>query len=352
MKNVKKIFQEVYRQIANIPSFPQEKLVVMPEMEEQLNYVNAQIEKAIALAPPIIFILGPFGCGKTTQVNYFFSKNKNFHKKSRSFVRINTLDFAFLHTTNYASRFLFIISITALACYLFQTFPFLSPLPILLILAGFFTKTFGNLIYILHEAFDNFFTRKTRIVVFEDLERSSLNYSDQLAFLANLWQNKRIYLVTLGYDPEDRQKPLKLAEFALKLGGVTIEVPLNEHGNYKMIKRLDPFFPFQYHPEEREGWLSMFTFRELGMLRDQAVFRSNAYKTKREYSYVAVGFQFLLEKLQLNNCGLAYVQETGEFTGFSPEKFGPSQLHYLNSFFRSIDERLGISVPRELEMTK
>src|SRR3990167_8913186 len=107
---IRNVFLEIRKQLLNIPSFAkdfqkEEKYIA----QEQLEGVNKHIEKAIKNFPDkIVFILAPFGSGKTTQLKYFFKKYRKLKPKYHSCVRLNTLDFAFLQLVSYTSRFIFL----------------------------------------------------------------------------------------------------------------------------------------------------------------------------------------------------------------------------------------------------
>lgn len=351
------IFKELKKHLTNTPSYAFNIQATQPIFRTQLDYINTQIEKAIKEKPnQILFILAPFGAGKTTQIFDFFQKHPEHQMIYRSFTRINTLDFAFLHLTNYASRFFFLLINSLLSVALFYTFPKLSVLPIFFLLSSFFTKSVGNQIYLLHETLSTWLNRRQKFVVIEDLERSPLGDADQWAFLSNLWHLKRTYVVSLGYSPEEKDKVIKLFELAIKLGGTLVELPLNESANYELIKKLDLDFPF--HPSSKDlsqnkGWLSLFTFRELFMLREQALLRVHAEKEfgrkhlkphLKQIKYVEVGLMHLLEKLNLTKREIVFVEKDKEIVGFSKERLQNYQTEYLQSFFHSIYPELGIKV--------
>ncbi|MDE3046034.1 MAG: hypothetical protein KGJ02_05270 [Verrucomicrobiota bacterium] len=344
----KKIFLEIKKQLMNIPSFALNAETGEMLAEDHLEYVNKQIEAAIEQATErMVFLIGPFGSGKTTQLKYFFRQYPNLNYTYRSFVHVNSFDFALLHLANYWSRLFFLGLGVGLGVLAMKLFPVLSPLPFLLILSGFFAKTFANLIYIFHETVDNLFRRKPKIVVIEDLERSPLSPADQWSFLSNLWQYKRIYLITLGYPSVEKDKALKLIESAIKLGGTVIELPPNEKLNYEMIRKLDPAFPFQQMKKdklENKGWMSMFTLREMLLLREQAILRSEHAPSEemRQLKYVEVAFQLLLGKLGLAKGEITFVEETRKIKGYTGKKLSSDETHYLESFIQSIRSELGI----------
>lgn len=354
---IKSIFAELKKHLTNTPSYAFNIQATQPVFRSQLDYINTQIEKAVKEKPhQILFILAPFGGGKTTQIFDFFQRHPEHKMTYRSFTRINTLDFAFLHLTNYASRFFFILINSLLSLLLFYVFPKLTVLPIFFILSSFFTKSIGNQIYLLHETLSTFLLRRHKFIVIEDLERSPLGDNDQWAFLSNLWHLKRTYIVSLGYSPEEKEKVIKLFELAIKLGGTLVELPLNEAANYELIKKLDIDFPF--HPSSKDlsqnkGWLSLFTFRELFMLREQTLLRVHAEKEfgrknlkphVKQLKYVEVSLLLLLDKINLTKREVVFVEKDKEILGFTKEKLQTYQYEYLHSFIQSIYPELGIKI--------
>jgi hypothetical protein len=182
-----------------------------------------------------------------------------------------------------------------------------------------------------------------RIVVLEDLERSSLSQEAQGAFLANLWRYRRIYLIPLGYPPNEKKQILKLIEFSLKLDGVLIELLTRETTLYEFIKKLDSDFPFTHREKdiaENKGWLSLFTFRELQLLYSQVHLRLGLEysQEQKRLKYVDTAFALLVEKLDLAKQEITFVEAEQTLKGFSKEKLSSEQTHYLESFIQSISE--------------
>lgn len=337
MKKISGFISEIRRQLLNVPLYAvdlEKKEVVLYESMEK---VHQQLEEAIRTnSRRPIFLVGPFGSGKTTQLGEFFKRHPELKARTLSFNKISSLDFAFANITKYTLRLLIVQLCSSLLAYLFVLMPQMGALPLAMTIGIMYTKTLGNFLYLVHEVLDTALRRKPEIVVIEDLERSSLRPEDQWAFLSNLWSHRRIYLVTFGYPPDEKKQRLKFLEWTLKLGGTFIEQPIIETAIYDFMKRLDPAFPFRHREVdalENRGWLSLFTFREMEMLREQVRLRG---EEQREADYIEIALQLLLGKLNLSNRELVFVRPRVEIHGFSPGKYSDEQCHYLESFIESI----------------
>jgi hypothetical protein len=352
------LFKEIFREISHkiVQHFPAVGLLPIFN-SERLDSVNRQLEKAIEKsAPQMIFLISPFGSGKTTQLNYFFRNNPQHKPKYRSLAKADTLEVAFLQLTNFLTRLLFIVSFLSIGVALIQWVPELGSLPLFIFAVGFFTKTFGNQIYILQQILSSIFRIKPRIIVIEDLEKSSLNSSNQFVFLSSLWRYNTIYIITLGYPPHEQNGALKLIETAVKLGGTIIELPVEEAAQYEMIQNLDPDFPFQQTKKDQQGkkgWLSLFTFRELIILQQQVLLREEADLTEpgemRKLHYVEQCLRILKDKLTLANRQLTFIEETREVKGYCEESYSEEQIHCLRSFFFSLSDDLRIKKPKPFQ---
>ncbi|HEY4254972.1 MAG TPA: hypothetical protein VGM34_01330 [Chlamydiales bacterium] len=344
MNRIISVFSYLKRQLTNAFAFERRATSIQLH-SDSMDDLNAQIGQAIeSCSERLIFLLGPFGSGKTTQLQYFFKTHPQFRPKVRSFIKINTLDNAFLHLTNYFSRFSFFsLVLVAAAAIGFTSFiPQLGVLPVLLLISAlFFMKSVGNLVYLFHETVSSFFQSKKEIVVIEDLERSSLSLEEQGAFLANLWRYQRIYLIPLGYPPNEKKQILKLVELSLKLDGILIELLVREPTLYEFIKKLDSDFPFVHLEKdiaENKGWLSLFTFRELQLLHSQVKLRLGSLyvKEQKQLKYIDTAFALLAEKLDLAKKEITFIETERTLKGFSKEKLSSEQVHYLDSFIHSI----------------
>lgn len=336
------ILSEIRRQLTNIPSF----VLEMPTLEkigsQQMDHLHKQIEKAMTTnQSPLIFLVGPFGSGKTTQIHHFIHEHPTFNYTYKSFVKVNQLDLAFLQLTNYLSRLGFLVLIILSAMMVMRLIPGSAPLPFLVITVYFFVKNAGNLVYILHEACDNFFSRKQRVVIIEDLERSSLSEADQWALLANLWLFKRTYLISLGYSSNDKQARLKALEYAQKLGGAVVEIFPYKLLNFSMIKNIDADFPFdidQKEPSQKGDWMSLFTPREMLLVQEQVALKTvfNPTPEYKKLQYIRVFLELILSKLELSRREIFYDEKTRELKPLASETMSPEQTYFITSFAESI----------------
>lgn len=147
----------------------------------------------------ILFIVGPWGSGKTHQVMNYKSKRRDKRFCYKSFIGFRTLETSYLHILSGASKF----------------FVFLIIFPVLLVAAFWFTKiqfihqvfgfdetgrtlinvflgTFVSIVfisnyfrisYLIGSVLETFIFSDGLIFIIDDLDRSSLTESDQWAFL-------------------------------------------------------------------------------------------------------------------------------------------------------------------------
>lgn len=341
-------WKEVKRQLENAPSFAAtiEKIKQSkPDhlQSEHLDYVDRQIEEALKnKGHRLIFLLGPFGVGKTTQIHYFIRQRPELNYTLRSFIKIKTLDHAFLHLTNYVSRSASLALFFLLSLLFVWLVPATGALPFLLTTSYLFVKNAGNLVYILHQLCDNLFSRKDRIVVIEDLERSPLESPDQWALLSNLWHLKRTYLVPIGYSTEnENNSKFKALEYAQKLGGIVIEIMPYTQLNFSIIKKLDPDFPFMIDHDihtKKGDWLSLFTPREMWTIYEQTYLRTlhkPGAATKQEH-YISVCLEFLIAKLGLSRREINYDPEVKAIKPIIEQTLSAEQSYFISSLKESI----------------
>ena len=352
MKHIPSLLKEIKKHLTNKPSFLLEKYFVPSSMHSQSQYVGMQIEDALKSDVKFIFLLGPFGCGKTTHLFHFLRKNKKLNYKYRSFIRINNLDFSFYHLTNYWSRTILISLGITMVFFMFTYFPLLAAFPVAVILGSVFMKNSAHLVYLIHEVCRSLFSRKQKVVMIEDLERSSVSEKDQWALLTNLWQYQYKYLITFGYPQENKEAKEKIIENITKLGGTIIEIPLEEAANYQLISEMDPEFPFTLPSEassENKGWLSLFTFREIITFNQLVKLRVQPEKNQnnlylKQIEYIKICLELLLDKINLATRQIVFAEEAKKITWFNEDTISANQLHYLASFVHSIIPELNIEL--------
>lgn len=345
--SLQQILQEMLNQLTNTPSYFN-KPPPIPVYRAKREEINHQIEQAINDKCSVIFLLGPLGVGKTTQCHYFVKNQTSYKCWWRSFSKINNLDFAFLNLTSLASRFIFIAIAFAFALLAVYLLPPAGALPFMLTFAYLFAKNSSNLIYILHEAMDSFFHVNTKIVVIDDLERSSLSFNDQWALLANLWQTKVIYIVCLGYPPDATDTRDKMIEYAMKLNGRIIEVLPDEKTNYHILKQFNGSNPFKImlYKGKEEGWLTLFTPREVQILFNLATSRAKHEADKKglpagkwdiKITAANLFLKQLIHKFKWTGCEAIFDYQKREIQIYNHSSLLPTELYFLMSFTESLD---------------
>ncbi len=290
----------------------------------------------------LIFILSPKGSGTTTLIHSFMKENRQFFYRYRSFIRIESFDFAFLYLTGFKMRFFFFSLFTLVAYFLFPFVPGPAVMPILLIVAFFFLKSFGHMVYIMHEILDNLVFWKSKVYILEDLSKAPLDPNQKWEFLSSLWKNKRSYIITLGYSLQNPQERMGLIENAVKLGGIIIQSSIDEIASEEFIKKLEPDFPFAFSQQSHKayGWLSLFTFGDLKTIYEQVVLQQRGEgeieKNDKINLYVELTLSLLLAKLNLSNQEFIFDKEKKIVRMPPLDKLRPDQIHFLQSFSQSL----------------
>lgn len=341
--SMQSIFREIRRHFTNMPpsavQAERKKFFPIPGIK--------MIEEGIenALKDPLfhlVFLIGPFGVGKSTCIERFMHNHHEYKYDRYSFATVNTLNFAFLHLTDFVSRMIFIVMNLFPFFMIARFLPPIQALPIIFIGSYLFIKNIESMIYVLHEVRKTLFSRSTKVLVLDDLERSSLDKSAIWALLANLWQYKRRYLVPLGYSPDDKNGRLYMLEQAMKLGGTIIEIRPNKEVNYALLIDQSPFFPFKQGGE----WLSLFTAREILVMREE-IYQIREKKMRNfELEAIDLVLEWLFERLKIEVYQKIYYNiETGEFEGPPLDPLSPQQLYYLETFKESVKPRLAEAIP-------
>jgi hypothetical protein len=337
----KNIICEIKKQLTDTPSFVTASRPAFLQYVDRLKANNQQIIKGIK-GKKMIFLIGPYGCGKTTQIDFFLKTNPEFSYDYKSFERIQTIEFSFLHLTSFVSRALFLFLSSTFGVFLIKFLTPIAALPISLVLIYFFVKNIPNLMYIFHEAMSNVLKQKPKLVIIEDLERSALDLKTIWVFLANLWQYKRTYLVSLGFPVDDIQEKQKIIENAMKLSGFIVDISNDERINFEIISTLDTQF-IQFFDERQvnqiSGWLSLFTPREMIIIHDE-IQRTCRKRTQNPPDircvYVSTFFKYLLQKFELDPHKVSLDFETSEIKILDDRQLPPEATHYLDSFSASL----------------
>ncbi len=338
------IFHEIRLQLTDTPGFVDNILQrAIPPGEEQMKQISEQIASALGdSCTKFIFLVGPSGVGKTAQICYFLKNYKRPSTLYKSFVKIRSIDYAFLHLTSFVGRLGFLFMTLGLSYTVAKLLGVTDALALLLTAGYFFTKNAPNLLYIFNETFQNLFQKEPKLIVIEDLEKGSLTFNDRWAFLANLWLNKRTYLVSLAYSVDDKTEKLRLLEAAMNLNGTIIEISIDQEKNYKMMKELDPDFPFKkIDLEEEDGWISLFTPQELCMIHQQVLLRctkwtaSQKKRKDKEFFYKEIFLDLLIKKLGLVRDNINLDSEGKIIQGIGLEDLSDEKKFYIDSFARS-----------------
>lgn len=120
-----------------------------------------------------------------------------------------------------------------------------------------------QLFYIAGAMVQGLFGRR-RIIVLEDLERSSLGEKDQWALINGLWRHGLSYVVPIGFDSLELKA--NLIGRILKANGRWVELPSRGETNLGLATAFDRRFPFQ----DASEWLSHFSAREVISLAEHS----------------------------------------------------------------------------------
>lgn len=358
MNSLKYIFHEAKKLITNNQS-TSHKIPYAPEEKEA---INQELEQAICESrSKLIFLVGPFGAGKTTQLEAFSAKHKNRRLLIRAFDRVESLDFAYLNLTGILSRLFFLILAMAFTVLITKELPASSALPFTLVLVYFFTKNLPNLMYIFHEAMDSLFRMSDKLVVIENLDHSSLSEDTRWVFLANLWHFRRVYLISLGYPVGDQKEKKKIFERVMELDGTIVEVRKNEQVNYEVIKNLDADFPFlaPHRPDQSElNWLSLFTPGEMLLIRERVLVASaerrlqkRAGSEEKRLLYIQICLEHLLQKLEIKDESVRFDEKTREIRLHSGAELGDEKMQFLKSFVVNIIPDLQVVISHNSNKT-
>lgn len=332
MTTWKNIFQEARKQLTADISYKSQ--VVHTAQREA---TNKEIDEAIGQSKSgLVFVIGPYGSGRTSQIGSFLQKHPHLPVFARTFEKIESLDFAYLNLTTWWTRLFFIGLALAFTIGATTYMPQAAVLPFMLVVAYFLVKNMANLIYIFHEAFDNIFRPKRKVVVIEGLERSSLSQSVIWVFLANLWHFRRVYLISLGYAVDDVKEKQKLYERAMKLNGTIIEIKKDEHLNYRLMRDLCRDFPFKAPSsggQSPPGWFSLFTPGEVILMHERMVLERVEKDWQRTAYHICL--DHLLNKLELKPEEVNITEKRHKLQ-VQPLKELPSEKkYYLESFVTS-----------------
>lgn len=215
-----------------------------------------------------IFILGPWGSGKTAKLNQFRELHKeSFNFVYRNYFGVDSLNQLYIATISRPFRFILVVLIGCLFFYFKKTDT--PPYLVATAVISFFVINPNKLAYYLENLLSNFFCcKENNVIIIEDLDRSSVQFQDQMGFLSQLWLPQRQYIITYGYNNDEEK--FKLIEMANKLEAKTIVIHNNGDAIAQIAKSYAPWFPFN-----GGEWLELFSIRDVLKMIDRISMKSD-----------------------------------------------------------------------------
>lgn len=209
----------------------------------------------------IIFIVGEWGAGKTVQIEQFIKKEEGKRKISKvTFFGGQTIDQALMSTVNFWWRLGFALFISSFCAILYRYYEnhwestFVETFfAVFAFLVGCFViLNRGRVAYLLSQVLNSY---SKKILVFEDLDRSSIPITEIWGMLSNLWFYNRQYIVTYVYSTDEEK--VAVFEAIEKLNAAKIELQLEGKAIASIVSKLYPIFPF-----DGGDWLALFPPRK------------------------------------------------------------------------------------------
>lgn len=328
--SVKECFHNFRRIVSNDPpllKIVKEKLEAHDGIDEHksLNYdtIKHQIDIFIRKNENLIFIIGPWGSGKTYLIEKYSHEIQadGIHFVKKSFFGITSLSEAYMHLLGFFKTVLFLFFVYAIIYELgLYTSHFFSPLFIILslmLLTNKFKLTY-SLYKLVSSSVDilitsgfqfavltrkvldmkDFYNYKHKVYILDDLDHSSLKEDDRWALLANLWNYNTTYIVLLGYSENERIKgknKFEIIELCEKLEGKIIFLPIAWERNEEIMNHyLSQIFennklqsPFHF-----PIWINSFTPRELINIADNFKIRFEEFQLRHKGYEILGSFFF------------------------------------------------------------
>ncbi len=380
--SIKECFINFKRIVSNDPpllKIVKEKLEAHDGIDEHksLNYdtIKHQIDIFIRKNENLIFIIGPWGSGKTYLIEKYSHEiqTDGLHFVKKSFFGITSLSEAYMHLLGFFKTVLFLFFIYAIIYQLgFYHSYFFAPISIiisLMLLTNKFKLTYSLYKFIssgvdilitsgfqfailTRKVLDmkDFNNYKHKVYILDDLDHSSLKEDDRWALLANLWNFNTTYIVLLGYSENERIKgknKFEIIELCEKLEGKIIFLPIAWERNEEIMNHyLSQIFENNKleHPLKFPTWLNSFTPRELINIADNFKIRFEEYQLRHK-GYEVIGgvfFNCLLvriiieiysEKKNIEQDKKIYlIKKTDNIIAKDITRFYESVDHYLNEF--------------------
>lgn len=242
-----------------------------PEFGKALRHQLGKAIENTLIETPIIFIFGEWGAGKTHQLLAFRNKTKE-DIEYRSFWGINSVLEGVLHTIPFIQRLYVLLIIAFGGCAFYVTSPeAFSTLETWKWLLGGASAIVSTIvlipsrwktIYVFLAALAVPLGRK-RIVILDDLERSSLTSSELWKLLLNLWKLNVQYIVPIGNDSSGKE--LEWRNLVAKLNGQIINLHASKDAKVEWVMSNWPAAPFLNHGE----WTQQFTLRDLTVMAEE-----------------------------------------------------------------------------------
>ncbi len=292
--------------------------------DESLKKFSEQLVASIHDQKKLIIVIGQLGSGKTTNVLKALDDSDQSSVSCITFSAAHSIEEALLKSIS--PLFRMVLAIT-LFCIFFIAMPvllrFIIPASVLsfivkhalfkpgelyLALGGFLTvAVLLNKLNLLFKC--AWFLHARKIVVLDDLERSSLSLPE-IFHVVRQFEKTRVkhVIANIGFSSSDQK--FEILEFAYKVGASIEELPISEKVNICLAKKLDDNFPFREDPPPL--FLSMFSPRELFEIIERGKKRSVPFKDIKASKGVFLHMMLhaLFEKLEyraeeLNNLSLS-----------------------------------------------
>ena len=171
----------------------------------------------------LVFVIGEWGCGKTTHIRHFedkFYSQYNFAEKS--FFSIHSLHEGFLNLLSIYSKMFSVIGILLFVAWFYFKIGWMIGIPTAAVfIVHIFVTNVWKFYYIILSAFESFLLKnQSRVYIIEDLDRSSLQHNDQWALLSSLRHTSFKYIISYGFSSEDEK--IDIIQIAQKLEAKTI----------------------------------------------------------------------------------------------------------------------------------
>lgn len=386
--SIKECLDNFRRLVSNDPPLlkkVKEKLAAHDGYDEHksLNYetIKHQLDTFIQKNENLIFIIGPWGSGKTYLIEKYSNEIQpsGIHFVKKSFFGITSLSEAYMHLLGFfkATFFLFMLYVFFYVLGFYQS-KFFAPIFViisLLLLTNKFKISYSlykivssivdliiasgfHLAIVARKVLDikDLNNYKHKVYILDDLDHSSLKDQDRWALLANLWNYNTTYIVLLGYSESERisgKNKFEIIQLCEKLEGKVVFLPIAWERNEEIVNHyLSQIFENSniVIPFLNPNWLNTFTPRELINISDNFKIRFEEYQLRMK-GYEVVSNLFF-------NCFLirVFIENYSEKKCFDVEKkiylLRPTEniiSNDLSRFYESVSDFLQNTLFPKLE---